>query len=517
MSQSAPASQWDSSEPLKSFNERAVSASLLAFAMLAYAAVLTNGFALWRPSGANELNLTFNSMLEHLLRGQYDVDPNIVGTEGYLRDGRVYAYWGVFCALLRLPLTLIPGGLQMDVTRFSCWVAVCVAAAAKLETLRLVRRESPPSPLRETVYWALALTILFAGAQIEFLRSSLYEEVCLWAGALAAIFVYLATRGILAGVFTRSALCGMAALAGLALLTRVSVAIGLYAALGLLLLTGLRRELSTRGGSASAGRSYIARLASGDILWPALVLLSFIVVTGWINYQRWGNPLTFVNLNLYLMNGAHPDWPGKLAAYGALNLTRIPFGLGYYFLPVWVLQRGDGHLLFQEHQDRLLDSTELPPGSFFLTDPLLLLLAAYGGWSLIASRRNLGIDRTRALAIACGFIAPCVLILTAIAMNFRYRMEFYPLIEFGAFLGFLALCGSARQTIANPMSGISVALAAAGILGSMLTLFLYKMSNFGSAIGPLHAGVYNYYALQVHDHIAQFREHFPRAGHWLAK
>ena len=112
MSQSAPASQWDSNEPLKSSNERAVSASLLVIAMLAYAAVLTNGFALWRPSGANELNLTFNSMLEHLLRGQYDVDPNIVGTEGYLRDGRVYAYWGVFCALLRLPLTLVPGGLQ---------------------------------------------------------------------------------------------------------------------------------------------------------------------------------------------------------------------------------------------------------------------------------------------------------------------------------------------------------------------------------------------------------------------
>jgi hypothetical protein len=94
--------------------------------------------------------------------------------------------------------------------------------------LRLVRQASPPSPLRETVYWALALAILFAGAQIEFLRSSLYEEVRLWAGALAAIFVYLAVRGILADVFTRSALSGMAAIAGLALLTRGSVAIGLY-------------------------------------------------------------------------------------------------------------------------------------------------------------------------------------------------------------------------------------------------------------------------------------------------
>jgi hypothetical protein len=41
-----------------------------------------------------------------------------------------------------------------------------------------------------------------------------------------------------------------------------------------------------------------------------------------------------------------------------------------------------------------------------------------------------------ALAIECGFVAPCVLMLTALAMNFRYRLEFFPLIEFGAFLGF---------------------------------------------------------------------------------
>jgi hypothetical protein len=483
--------------------------------MLAYAAVLT-GFALWRPSGANEFDLTFNSMLEHLLHGQYDVDPNVVGAEGYLRDGRVYAYWGVFCALLRLPLALVPGGLQMDVTRFSCWVAVCIAAAAKLETLRLVRRASPPSLLRETVYWALALTILFAGAQIEFLRSSLYEEVCLWAGALAAIFVYLAVRGLLADVFTRSALCGMAALAGLALLTRVSVAIGLYAAMGLLLLSGLRQELSTRGGIGPAGRSFMA--VSGDILWPGLVLLLFIVVTGWINFQRWGNPLTFVDLNLYLMNEQFPDRPARLAAYGAFNLTRIPFGLAYYLFPIWVLHRADGHLLFEEHQYRLLDAAELPPGSFFLTDPLLLLLTAYMAWSLLASRRNLGIDRARALAIGCGFIAPCVLMLTAISMNFRYRMEFYPIMEFGAFLGFLALCRSRRPTAAPGwMSRISIALAVVGILGSTLSLFLYKMSEFGPAFGPLQVGVYNYYALQVHDRIAQIRERFPAAVRWLAK
>jgi hypothetical protein len=37
--------------------------------------------------------LTFKSMLEHLLRAEFDVDPASVGAEGFLRNNRVYAYW----------------------------------------------------------------------------------------------------------------------------------------------------------------------------------------------------------------------------------------------------------------------------------------------------------------------------------------------------------------------------------------------------------------------------------------
>src|SRR5208337_1007156 len=58
----------------------------------------------WRINGSDRIRLTFNSMLEHLLRGQFDVDPQAIGDDGYLRNGHVYAYWGIWCALLRLPL-----------------------------------------------------------------------------------------------------------------------------------------------------------------------------------------------------------------------------------------------------------------------------------------------------------------------------------------------------------------------------------------------------------------------------
>ena len=494
----------------KWFKDRA-----LLFAMLFYGVALVTFVRLIPSFGLNINDLTFNSMIEHLLRGEFDIDPGIVGPEGFRRGGRVYAYWGVFCALIRAPLMAVPGASRYDFTTLSCWIAVCGAAAIKLKTLGLVYRESDPSPLRETLYWALALAILFGGAQMQFLRPSIYQEVCFWAGLLAASFIYFAVRGLAEDGFKTFALCVMAALAGLALLTRVSVGLGLSAALGLLLLTGLRRELATSGKGVAPGKPWLMRLTSGGLLWPALALLAFVVVTGWINYERWGDPLTFANYNLYIYNEAFPDRLARMAAYGLFNVARLPFGLGYYFVPIWTLRRPDGHLLFEEHQQRLIDATEMPPGSFFLTDPLLLLLTACLLWSFFAGRRDPVLDRTRTLAIMLGLCAPCGLMLTAISMNFRYRMDFYPLMELGAFAGFLTLCRSGLTTVAaNRMRGLSVALAAIGILGSVASLALYDVSDFGPPIQSLHDGVGRYYAVRfdaLYKHYAEPPAAHPKA------
>src|SRR5229473_7397933 len=67
--------------------------------------------------------LTFNSMLLHLLHGRFDVDPAVIGYEGYLRDGSVYAYFGLLPALLRAPFLLLPDFATTDFTRFSCLLA----------------------------------------------------------------------------------------------------------------------------------------------------------------------------------------------------------------------------------------------------------------------------------------------------------------------------------------------------------------------------------------------------------
>src|SRR5262245_45306351 len=57
---------------------------------------------LWEQRDSFEL--TFNSMLQHLMWGRFDVSPETVGLEGFYRHGRTYAYWGIFPALIRFPL-----------------------------------------------------------------------------------------------------------------------------------------------------------------------------------------------------------------------------------------------------------------------------------------------------------------------------------------------------------------------------------------------------------------------------
>ncbi len=433
-------------------NDRWLLSALLAFMVLCYGVILHKVGVHW------PLNRTFNSMLDHLVHGRFDVDPNLVGSEGFPRNGRVYSYWGITCALVRLPLLLFHR-LDLDVTVWSCLVAVCLAGMMKLRTVLFLRRYCGPTAASDGAFVLMLAYIVLGGAQVGYLKSSTYQEVVFWAIAFAAVFLYFAVRGLVSGQFTMVILSWMAMAAGLATLTRVSTGIGLCAAFGLLLLVLLVGEPRAR-------RAVLTR----RFLVPAMVLAAFLVVVGTVNYQRWGNPATFADYTFYL--SFHRDLL-KMERAGLFNLARVPFGLSYYFLPLGALQGANG--LFDNTQTRLMFAAELPPSSFFLTDLLPLAFIVFLAMALWPARRifpqrlrkgALFVPSTnppqssrifshdQGLALAAGLAVPCVLMLTAIYMSYRYRMEFYPEIDLLAFLGLYA-------TVSNPdlLAG-SIAVAA---------------------------------------------------------
>lgn len=423
-------------------------------------------YALLLTAGTNgllapvNLGLTFNSMLLHLLHGQFDVDPAAIGGEGYLHNGAVYAYFGIFPALLRGLFLWLPDFALTDFTRLSCLTAVTAMAGAKVASVRLMWRYGG-ARAAGLVLMAMIAAILFGGAQIEFLRPSIYQEVELWAGAESALFVYLVLRGLTTQEgFSPRLLRLMAFIAGLCLSTRVPNATGLYAAFGLIWLWVAQRTLKA-GGSIF------------PLVEPIFIALAFVVVAGSINAARWGNPLVFVNLHDALINSQYPDRLALLEQTGQFSLGRLVDGLGYYFFPVQIFR--DAAIGASLAPDALgACCAELPPASFLVSDPLLIGLFVHG--MVQALRRGMPL-RAPIFAAAAGFLVPTFLMLTAFSMSFRYRMEFYPFFELFAFLGFGALA-------ARPASRVPIFVVVGAVLSIItahLMWLLYMLSPFGPA------------------------------------
>jgi hypothetical protein len=475
---------------------RSVFAAAALFMLLYYAIPLTSGsYDLVRPVLHG---FTFNSMLAHLLAGQCDVDPQAIGDEGFVHGGRTYAYFGVFPALLRAPLLLFGSLRTADITRLSCLIAASLMGFCKLAALAEVHRSAESRGARSLLFWPLAFSFLLGGAQIQFLKASIYQEVVTWSGALGAAFVYCSIRGLITERnFSTHRLAQMAALAGLALLTRVSMGVALYAALGLLLVV-----LAWQAGGRAEQRlaATVRELSAVRLALPLALLLGLAALCGLVNYGRWGNPLTFVDFHQHIIiHELYPDRIPRLERYGEFNVARLWFGLIYYFLPVWIWIRPDGKLLFDPWQQRFVESAELPPSSFFLSDPLLIGLCAVLIWSLWHERRR-SIDARQSAAILLGLSTAPFLMLIAISMSFRYRMEFYPLFELGALLGLFML--SSRPAPARARTKATVwAGAISGIVACHILLLLYKLSAFGPATRLVEPdGVVAYYLRQLAAH-----------------
>lgn len=433
------------------------------------------------------VSLTFNSMMDHLLHGQFDVDPNIIGEEGFLRNGHVYAYWGIFPALLRLPVIFLPNGLHIDVTRFSCAVAAVLMFLINLQSVKYVTANIVSSSA--WVKKVLFLAIGFSGVQVCFLRPSLYQEVCLWALVFGMMFVHWAVRACLDESEAPKALIWMSIASVGALLTRVSMGIGTYGAEGLLGIVFLWRcwrnapHVSKETTAQSIRQFSVA----------AIILIIGVLLTAGINFERWGNPFTFANYDLYLFNSEFPDRILRTKHYGLFNIQRIPLGLIYFFFPIWVIRNGGNHFFFQEAFTRLLDAAELPPSSFFLTDGVFLLLGAIFLYSLV-KRSTGGRDsniKAFSFPIILGLTVPAVLMLMAISMNYRYRAEFYPLIMFMGFMGASHL--SIGKFHKNWLKPLFLALAIISIIFSNVILIVYDFGQLGPASELITDGISNYY------------------------
>ena len=101
-------------------------------------------------------------------------------------------------------------------------------------------------------------------------------------------------------------------------------------------------------------------------------------------------------------------------------------------------------------------------------------------------------------AVACGLALPCVLMLTAISMNYRYRMEFYPELDLLAFTGlYIALRDDAMQQPLNRCRRVLPAAAVISVCSAFAAMTLYKLSYYGPSQQLLHNGIVQFYIRMV--------------------
>ena len=413
--------------------------------------------------------LVFNELLSNLLQGRFDISPATISGEAFSYQGRSYAYFGLFCAILRLPL-LLSGHINVDMTGVSLLVAAMISLACRLFIVAAILNKA--QNVHPLLRWAVLLAVVTNGESIQYLYPNIYQEVVSWSAALASLFVLLALRLVLGFVRPGAGHYALLALiAALALTCRVTAGLGLYCALGLMIGVQILRSWKLPGGLARFLRK----------LTPAAAILTIgLVLALGVNYARWGNPLTFVPLQYQaISNAQYPDRLPRLEQQGAMNLRRVPFSLQYYFAPVWAITNERGEFLLQSQQVELFDDVELPPSSLFLSDALLCLLAAFGLRALVARPSRLP-DPVLGGAALTGLAIPAGLVLTVIGLTFRYRMEFYPAFDFAACIGLADLVWNKRPLpkFAAPLAAVLSLSSAAVALVSFLS---YVLIGFGPA------------------------------------
>src|SRR5260370_14195171 len=115
------------------------------------------------------LDKAFDNMLVHLLRGEVTVDREAIDFEAFTHDGKTYAYFGVFPALLRLSILPFVDIAQVPLARLSCLTAIVLYVAVQLRMLLIVHESLPPqNRLRSFLAIMMTATVL-SGPQLYIL------------------------------------------------------------------------------------------------------------------------------------------------------------------------------------------------------------------------------------------------------------------------------------------------------------------------------------------------------------
>jgi hypothetical protein len=265
----------------------------------------------------------FNYLADAFLHGQFQLRLQPWSAIDLVKyDGRLYLYWPPFPAVLATPLVALFGVEVSDVVFTAAIAALSVALVAKLLA---ALDEAGVAPLDAGRRGLLVATVAF-GSVLLFVAT----EGGVWVTSQAVGWCCTVLASVAA--LTRRDRWGYF-LAGLALAAATSTRLGLLVG-G----TWLAYYLPLR----DRERSLLWRLSAAAL--ALAPLLGALLVLGWYNYARFGDPLE-LGIRWHTM---HPIFRADFERYGYLSLHYLPTNLYHHFLapPLTRSQNGLGGGLF---------------------------------------------------------------------------------------------------------------------------------------------------------------------------
>ena len=391
-----------------------------------------------------------------LFHGHLYIPNGSIGVEAFVYKGHAYTYFGLFPALLRMPILLVTSSLDGRLTAPSlllAWMVTGLFTSLLLWRARHLVRGPVTLGWGEAACYGVFAATVTGGSVLVYLAASpsVYNEDMAWSVALAvgALFALL---GVLERPSGRRVLL-LGALVLAANLDRPST--GYACAFGALLAAGwlalARREPTDRRFALST----------------ALAGLVPLLVAGAISWAKYRAPIGGYPLQDQVWTQVNAHRRYFLAVNGGtpFSLHFLPSTLVAYFQPAGLhLTSTFPFITLPAHYPLavgkvVLEQTQ-PTASIVASMPLLFLLSCWGVVAAFRPRGSGTISLTRIPLIA-GAAGGAGVLFFGFIFN-RYSADMLPFLILASAVGLVDIChriGSRRRLVLNAAATLLVVLA----------------------------------------------------------
>ena len=363
----------------------------------------------------------------------------------------------------------------MQVGRLSCWIALSLSAWAQASLLMLVCGSLPRTTVNLVLYACALFALLFTGPQLAMTFAAfVYNEPIVWSNLFTLCFLRAGVARLLSGeALRRQDWRSLACFAGLGFCTRLPAGLGMMAALvALALVDGIAqlRVLAERAAPASRLRDCLGVVRNHPCWSGVLAFLPFAAVMMIVDAERWGNPFTLINFDLYKYNTNQPGAMELHRKFAEMSPIYIPFGLAVYFL---------GAPFYSKLAPLFLGfGIGYPRSALIATCTTLLVLCVFGYRSLLVRGVFRPTQRALLLALMAAPAVQLIVLLCSRFMTFRYRYEFVPALAAGAAFGVMRLATAMHPPWRTRIAAALVVVTIGNVAVAHLDLLQAKLASF---------------------------------------